>query len=147
MKQSEILKMMNVCDFTWIHLGTENFCTNTHQFLRTWQMLQRDERSRRGWWLPPSRAGRITLCLHSQNGYGTPWTHTHTGTKRKTWVVLSVKAKRQTGDWCKWTYGVSNMTLHTHAIVLRQSVVFSMCKSEFCWNGKHHIFSFTHMFI
>lgn len=30
------------------------------------------------------------------------------------------------------TYGVSNMTLHTLAIVLRQSVVFSMGRFLFC---------------
>lgn len=33
------------------------------------------------------------------------------------------------------TYGVSSMTLHTLAIVLKQSVVFSMGRFLFCKEG------------
>lgn len=34
------------------------------------------------------------------------------------------------------THGVSSMTLHTVAMVLRQSVVFSMGRFLFCWYKK-----------
>ncbi len=42
----------------------------------------------------------------------------------------------------KWqTYGVSNITLHTIAMVLNTSVVFSMGKFLFCWaKAKKYLF-------
>lgn len=97
-----------------------------HQFWMTWQMLLQDGRSRIRWLRQPSPWGRKTPSPRWRNGFDTPWQD------EDGWDKCKVESNAWSG--CREaTYGVSNMTLHTLAIVLRQSVVFSIGRFLF-WN-------------
>lgn len=82
------------------------------------------------------RQNNTVSSLAKRVRYSLIITHTHT---RRGWITKLQPATEETkAQWLNrivLTYGVSNMTLHTLAIVLRQSVVFSTGSSA-CWSDR-----------
>lgn len=122
--------------FSWVEFHQffkkkSHILLHSHQFWRFWRKLRQDERGRRGWWHPPSPSCRTAWCLCWWTGSGTPWDRAQRlvqrrGNREGSEVTENKWWKQYERRETSSTHGVSSMTRHTQAMVLRQSVVSSM---------------------